>query len=623
MSFYEELKRRNVVKVAVLYVVFSWLLLQVTDVLSSLLPVPEWAGALVVMLLILGFFPVMVFSWVYELTPEGLKREKDIDRDQSIVGQTGKKINVLIIVMLGLTIGVVVLDRLMPHQPAPAEAEGNSTETPVETTDQEPTAADPTAMAGSRFAPAPDRSIAVLPFADMSPDKDQEYFTDGLSEELLNLLAKIPELRVASRTSAFSYKGKDIRIAEVAEQLNVAHILEGSIRKSGNRVRITAQLIDADEDVHLWSETWDRTLDDVFAIQDEIASNVVDQLKVTLLGAAPVQTETDPQAYNLFLQARHLARQGSEKSMLRSIEMLDEVLALDPVYARAWGSLASNYINLAGNSLIDRDEGYAKAKDAANRAMEIDPDFGPAYSILAWYYENYAGDYQESARYHEKALTLAPNNESVLNSVAAFFSGLGREKEAIAIYRKLIERDPINATTWHNIGIAYFNDRDLDKATESFDRAIDVSPDMLLARIFQGYMFYLKDDYQPYLDAYARLSDDTGSELYRLLSEAAAYPFMGRDAEGARAMEQFEREYGDSWTYVIATVHARQGRTDEAFEWLERAYEIGGPSNISGAWNDVTLESLHDDPRWQPLIEKSGVTPQKLEALEFNFDLPT
>ncbi|KPK58033.1 MAG: hypothetical protein AMJ59_16815, partial [Gammaproteobacteria bacterium SG8_31] len=317
MTFYEELKRRNVVKVAVLYIVASWLILQVADVLSSLLPVPEWTGALVFLFLALGFPLVMTFSWVYELTPEGLKREQD-----------GRKINIVIIVMLVLAIATVVVDRLLPRQ-VPA------VETAAVEESAAPGQADPSQLAAEKFAPPPDRSIAVLPFADMSPDKDQEYLSDGLSEELLNLLAKVPELRVASRTSAFSFKGKDVKIADVAAELNVAHVLEGSVRKAGNRVRITAQLIDAGTDVHLWSETWDRTLDDVFAIQDEIAANVVDELRVTLLGEAPTIEETDPEAYNLFLQARHLGRQGSGESMLRAVDLLKQVLAMDPDYVPA------------------------------------------------------------------------------------------------------------------------------------------------------------------------------------------------------------------------------------------------------------------------------------------------
>jgi TolB-like protein/Tfp pilus assembly protein PilF len=626
MSFFEELKRRNVAKVAVLYVVFAWLLLQVTDVLSSLLPVPEWAGSLVVMLLILGFFPVMVFSWIYELTPEGIKREKDVDRSQSITGDTGRKINVLIIVMLALAIGTVVLDRFMPRHAPSVVAEGRiadqAEETPAGVPEEEPRVADPTAMAGSKFAPAPDRSIAVLPFADMSPDKDQEYFSDGLSEELLNLLAKIPELRVASRTSAFSYKGKDVRIAEVAEQLNVAHVLEGSIRKSGNRVRITAQLIDADEDVHLWSETWDRTLDDVFAIQDEIASNVVDQLKVTLLGAPPEQAETSPEAYNLYLQARHVARQGSGQSMLRSLEMFDEVLAIDPEYVPAMIGKGTAYTNLAGSGVMDDDEGYELARQFTRQALDLDPDNARALSQLGWYYANYAGDYDEAARLYTRALALGPNEDKVLNAVAVFLKSLGRLEDSVEIYKRLLERDPVNHTPYFNLGVVYLSLRDYDAAQAAIDKALQITPDMLLARIYRGVLFYLQGDPQGYLDAFATLSDETKDEVFRLLSEASVYPEIGRAVEGEQSLRQLEEQYGDSWTYVIATVHADQGRHDVAFEWLERAYRIGGRSELSGAQWDPFLDPLHDDPRWQPLLEKTGISSEQLAAVDFEYELP-
>ncbi len=615
MSLFEELKRRNVVKVAALYVIAAWLILQVADVLSSLLPVPEWIGSVVFIFLALGFPLVMIFSWVYELTPEGLKREREVDRSQSVTHETGRKINILIIVMLALAIGIVVVDRLMPRQ-------GPVGETAVVEKTAGPATASPSELAGVKFAPAPDRSIAVLPFADMSPDKDQEYLSDGLSEELLNLLAKVPELRVASRTSAFSFKGKDVKIADVAAELNVGHVLEGSVRKAGNKVRITAQLIDASHDVHLWSETWDRTLDDVFAIQDEIAANVVEELKVALLGAAPSVEETDPEAYNLYLQARHLQRQGSGPSMLKSLDMLEQVLAMDPGYAPAWVEMSTAYTNLAGSNVITRDEGYTKAREAAEKAIAIDPDNGRAYSTLAWNYDNYASDYPTAARYYEKALALAPNDDKVLNGVATFLQTLGRYEEAIAIYTRLTERDPVNATPYNNLGVAYINTHDFAAATAAFDKALALSPDMLLARIYRGYMFYVNGDTEGYLQAFGRLSDDTGVEVFRLLSHAIVYPGMGREAEGAAALVRAEQEFGDSWAYVIATIYARQSRPDEAFEWLERAYAVDGAASMSGAETDIQLESLHDDPRWRLLMKKSGRLPEQLAAVQFDVELP-
>jgi TolB-like protein/Tfp pilus assembly protein PilF len=584
--------------VAVLYIVASWLILQVADVLSSLLPVPEWTGSLVFIFLALGFPLVMVFSWIYELTPEGLKREQEVDRSQSITHQTGRKINILIIVMLALAIGSVVADRLIPRRVPGVQAH----------VDEETS------------APAPDRSIAVLPFVNMSSEPEQEYFSDGMSEELLNLLAKVPELTVASRTSAFSFKGKDVRIAEVASALNVSHVLEGSIRKAGDQVRITAQLIDARRDVHLWSATWDRTLDDVFAIQDEIASSVVDELKVTLLGQAPKVVETSPEAYNLFLQARHLAGQGSIGSMRQAVEMYREALAIDPQYVPAWNSLSSAYINLAPVGGMDFDEAYGKAKEAIDRVLEIDPENAEANSGLAWYYEVYLSDYEEAARFYTKAMELDPNHARVLNGVAGFLMTLERFDQSIVIYRKLIERDPVNAKFPYNMGLAYLYTGDFAAATEAFDKAVALSPGMVLPIIFQGTMAYLADDCGSALEIGDRLSLDTGDAGNRLFAEALCYPRMGRNAEGVEALENLEEGSLDEWEASIAMIHAQQGRPDEAFKWLDRSYELYGARSI--VIHDPLYDPIRNDPRWKLVLEKIGVLPEELAAIEFDVKLP-
>ena len=261
MSFFTELKRRNVHRMALLYAVGAWILLQVTAVVLALLDLPEWPGRLVILLAVIGFPVAMIFSWVYELTPEGIKREKDVRRSESVTGETGRKITVIIVMLLALGISVFLVDRWIPELTRPDEV----------TAQAEPDSAD-AQQASLQAIPA--KSIAVLPFADMSPDGDQEYFTDGLSEELLNMLAKISELKVAARTSSFSFKGTDADIAEIARELRVAHVLEGSLRKAGNTIRITAQLIKAADGYHLWSETWDRDLSDILAVQDETWQNL-------------------------------------------------------------------------------------------------------------------------------------------------------------------------------------------------------------------------------------------------------------------------------------------------------------------------------------------------------------
>src|SRR5438874_7448280 len=230
----------------------------------------------------------------------------------------------------------------------------------------------------------PEKSIAVLPFVNMSEDKSNEYFSDGISEELSNLLGKVPQLQVTARTSSFAFKGKEIGVPEIARTLHVAHVLEGSVRKAGNSVRITAQLIKAGTDTHLWSQTYDRKLDDVFAIQDEIAADVVKQLKVTLLGAAPKVRTTDPEAYALYLQAVQLGRQNTAEAFQQSDALLRKALAIDPRYAPAWAELARNFTNETNQGLLPNTEGYAQAREADMKALAIDPDYAPAHAGLGW-----------------------------------------------------------------------------------------------------------------------------------------------------------------------------------------------------------------------------------------------
>ena len=328
LTFFDELKRRNVLRVAGLYVVGAWLIVQVADTVLPMFDATAGLPRVIVIVLAIGFIPALVFAWAFEITPEGLRREKDVDRAESITPHTGKKLDRLIMVVLALALGYFAFDKFVlspqreAEQVSTARKEGR-TEALVESYGE--------------------KSIAVLPFVNMSSDPDQEYFSDGISEELLNLLAKVPQLRVISRSSAFSYKGKDVKLAQVAEELNVAHILEGSVRKAGNNVRITAQLIEARSDTHLWSETYDRSLDNIFAVQDEIAGAVVAQLKLKLLGAVPTAKTTDPKAYALYLQARQLHHQYTPEGFQQSIALYRQALAIDPNYAAAWIGLARAY----------------------------------------------------------------------------------------------------------------------------------------------------------------------------------------------------------------------------------------------------------------------------------------
>jgi TolB-like protein len=288
-----------------------------------------------------------------------------------------------------------------------------------------------------------------------SADKEQEYFADGLSEELLNLLARIPELRVISRSSAFSFKGKDLEIPEIARRLNVAHILEGSVRKAGNRVRITAQLIEARSDTHLWSETYDRTLDDVFAIQDEIATTVVEQLRMKLLGPIPRVRETAPEAYTLYLQARYLGRLHTAEAYRQSNDLYQQALAIDADYAAAWDGLARNYFNMKGIGLLRDEDGSDLARKAAEKALAIDPDYAQAHTSLAWVATYFDNDLRAAARHLERALALDPTDLYILDAAATLLFNLGRLDQSIAVNEYVNTRDPLNPNSHWNLCIGY------------------------------------------------------------------------------------------------------------------------------------------------------------------------
>ena len=364
MSLFAELHRRNVFRVALAYVVVAWILLQVADTLAPALLLPEWVTRFVAFLLILGFPLAIFFAWAFELTPDGIKPEKAVSSEDSIAQRTGRKLNVLIISLLAIAVGFFAWDsfRVEEIQQQPISAEDTETLSDV---------------VSSRL------SIVVLPFVNISNDPEQEYFSDGLSEELLNLLTKIPQLRVTSRTSAFSFKGKDFTIAEVGTALNVDHVLEGSVRRSGDEIRITTQLIKVSDDTHLWSDTWDRKFENVFEIQDEIAGEVVNALKIQLVDELPHAYVTAPAAYDLYLQALPLIDRQTESSVTAAESLLLQLLEIDPDYAPALCLLADASVFFAEWNYRPMEEAFERARSYARRATEIAPDYSDGYAKLA------------------------------------------------------------------------------------------------------------------------------------------------------------------------------------------------------------------------------------------------
>ncbi len=458
MSLIQELKRRNVFRVGVLYLVASWLLLQLTDVLSSLLSVPESAGSIVVMLLMLGFIPVLIFAWVYEMTPKGLKREVDIDRSQSLTPDTGKKINTLTTVLLVLAIAGLVADRLIPESSVDTDVAAVAAVEPVE-------------------APLPvdDHSIAVLPFADLSQNQDQQYFTDGLTEELLNLLVRVDELRVASRTSSFAYRGSTLGVPEISKALNVGHILEGSVRKDGDRIRITAQLIEAGSDRHLWSENFDREFVDIFAIQDEIANAIVRALtgKLGMGGEKAITVEAATEnldAYEMYLTARELFIKRDQ--LPESIRLFRKAVELDPSFARAWAGLAAVEAITEDYIYNDGIDHFPLAKAAAETAISLNPDMSLALAALGSLASDWEGDIVSSTAYFDAALEKDAKNTSAWLWRGMDLHNSGFLDEAITSLQRCIDIDPGYQNCRQHLARAYMNKGDLVTAHRLHDESL-------------------------------------------------------------------------------------------------------------------------------------------------------
>ena len=584
--------------------VVAWLVMQVADVVLNNITAPGWVFQALMLFLAIGFPFAVIIAWAFEMTPEGLKLESEVDRSDSITPQTGKKLNLTIISVLVLALGYFAFDKFVLTSARDAALVEATTQATNE-------------QAVTEEAPAQsDQSIAVLPFVNMSDDTSNEYFSDGLSEELLNLLAKVPELHVTSRSSAFAFKGEKIDIPVVAKKLNVAHILEGSVRKSGDQVRITAQLIEAKADRHLWSETYDRSLDNIFAIQDEIAAVVVAKLKVSLLGDVPVVHEIDPQAYASYLQARHLRRQRSTESLGQAESLLKQVLSIEPEYAAAWDELSVVYLYGASFGLRPFPEAYALARDAIDNALTADPDYAPALASLSFISKSYDNDLVAAAGYLERALQLEPTNIAIIGTAALLYSSLGRFDEATEFNEFTVSRDPVSAAGHSNLGLSYNSAGRWDDAIASFNTALKLSPGYSGTMYKIGIAQLLKGEARTALESMQK-----EESVWGMIGLPMIYHDLGRDSDSDTALAALIEKYGQGWAYNIAYVQAYRGDLDLAFEWLDTAVKIkdGGLSEIL---SEKLFLNLYDDPRWLPFLRQINYAPEQLAEIHFNVTLP-
>jgi TolB-like protein/cytochrome c-type biogenesis protein CcmH/NrfG len=600
MSFVEELKRRNVLRVGLAYVAVSWLLIQVADTIFPAYGLPASKLTILITILGIGFIPAVVLAWVFELTPEGLKKDSDVDRSASIAPATGKKLDRAIIVVLMFALGYFAVDKFVLDPTRDIELI------------EEATQQGRTQALVDSYG---EKSIAVLPFVNMSSDPEQAYFSDGISEELLNLLAKIRELRVISRSSAFSYKGKDIDIPTVAKELNVAHVLEGSVRKSGNKIRITVQLIDARTDTHLWSETYDRTLDDVFVIQDEIAAEVVARLKIELLGSAPVAKKVNPQAFAFYLKARRILDDHNDNAHIIEAEsLIEQALELDPDYIPALSELARVYIWGGGAKQLTKEEGKQLARDIVARIEAIDPDDGNSDAWLAWwaFYDDF--DFVAGARHLQRALMLNPTDVEYLRDSVPMVMTLGYLDEAVAMAEYVVANDPLCTRCQYYLARAYRLAGRLDEAEAAIRAAlILVDPGQYPLDRDLGRVLALKGDPQAALEAFEKAESLQGI--------AVAMHDLGRQAEFEATFSELHEKFGSEFPGEVAYVYAWIGDADAAFEWLDKEFRVNRVA-LSREVRYPVFSGLHDDPRWPALLQDLGMSPEQLAAIDFKVTLP-
>ena len=588
------------------YVVVSWLIIQVVETIFPAFGFGDPAVRITTIALAIGLIPTLIFAWAFELTPDGLKKESEVDRSQSILPQTGKKLDRMIMVSLALALGYFAFDNFV-LDPQREEALLEANKAAVKQAREEGR----TQALEESYG---DKSIAVLAFDDMSPDGDQEYLSDGIAEELLNLLARIPELRVISRSSAFTYKGKDIKLDQIAAELNVAYILEGSVRKAGNRIRVTTQLIEARTDTHLWSETYNRALDDVFAIQDDISASVVEQLKIELLGDAPHAAETDPEAYALYLEAEHLALRDAAETWEKSNALFKEALAIDPSFAPAWSGLATNFINQGNADLIPLNEALYLARGALDKAMAIDPNHANAHRLLGVIAMLYESNIVEAARHIEKAVELEPSI-GLSGDTSSLLMFLGRTKQAIAVDEYRVARDPLNASLHSNLAHSYLVAGQWEDALISAQVALRLSPQRIFAHYYAGLALLQIGDTKAALEEFGK---ETDAE-FRTKGQALALHTLGEHEEYQAKLQELIKGWGDIWPSEVAHVFAYAGDVDAAFQWLRKSV-----SEEEGGFIPQVplLASLRDDPRWLPLLEEMGKAPAQLDVIKFDVKLP-
>jgi TolB-like protein/Tfp pilus assembly protein PilF len=577
MSLIAELKRRNVHRAAVFYAGAAWLLVQVATQVFPFFDIPNWAVRIVIVAALIGFPFAIVFSWLYEWTPQGIKLESEVDRSGSTTRQTGKKLDRWIIAVLILAVVLLMADKLVLHNTRSVLA---------------------------------DKSIAVLPFANTSGDAANEYFSDGLSEELISSLSRLANLKVIGRTSSFRFKGKTADSKTIGEALGVGYLLEGSVRKSADRVRIAVALLKAGDGINVWSESYDRELKDIFAVQSEIAGAVADELKIALLGnnaqLAQTPTQATPSnrnvaAYTALLQANFHANRQTEADHRKAIDYYEEAIRLDPGYALAYAGLAVALTDLASIWLGGEEAtaDYAKARSAVQTALKLAPDLSQAHVALADLILQAELDVSGAGEEYRRAVALAPADIVAKLKLGYWLAARGQHDQAIGVMREALALDPLQTE-----GYVFYGQGHIDEAEAVARKGLELQPDASRLHVVLTQIALLRDQNEQAL-AQAQLE---GAGFWHDFAITLALQKQGDAAAADAALQQLIDRYSVSGGSQIAIVYALRKDPDRMFEWLERAHAERDTGSLMLPFNDPFLMAYEDDPRFAAFCKKTGLT---------------
>jgi TolB-like protein/lipoprotein NlpI len=569
-NFFAELKRRNVYKVAIAYGVVAWLLLQAASILFPTFEAPPWTMKVFVAVIALGFPIALILAWAFELTPEGIKRTDEIEPGR----RPRNRAWIYVVVIAGaISVGLFFLGRYTA----------------------------PTKLSASANAAA--KSIAVLPFENLSEDKANAYFADGIQEEILTRLAKIADLKVISRTSTQRYQSKPGNLSEIAKQLGVANILEGSVQKAGDSVRVSVNLIQAASDSHLWADTYDRKLTDIFGVESEIAKAIAETLQAKLTGseehALSVRPTDNPVAHQLYLKGR------TANDLKKSVDYFNQAIAADPKYALAYVGLADAYVlmPLYGGS-APRDC-YPQAKAAAKRALQLDDALGEAHNSLARVLWSYDFDFSAGNREYQRAIELNPNYATAHQWYGSNLVCLGRFDEAIAEVKRALALDPLSLVINTDLGNTYYWARRYDEAIEQLRRSLEMDPGFYYAHWNLGSALAAKGDLRAAIGEYQNALALSGDP--RLLGLLAyAYGSSGNKAEAMKILDQLtalsKQRFVSAFSFAL--VYLGLGEKNQALHFLEKSYEDRDSVSIALIKIHPFLDPLRGDPRFEALVAK-------------------